>query len=749
MRRSRRTALALIAIVVVAGSTIDVIWLIHSSRNPVDTATVYAGYLAAASIAVTLLMAVGAWWRKGRQRSGTRVSTPEQAAAAADRLADLVTARWRQEVTVRRIVTPAPTTIRWRWAAVGVAAPRAEVTRLRAPGAGPPTLPGPEEPGELLESGVVSRLHDEVYARLPHGRLVLLGGPGAGKTGAMILLLLAALDRRASLDSEQRARVPVPVWLTLGGWNPVTTSLQQWTAVTMNRDQPALRAPDYGPDVAGELLRGGRVALFLDGLDEMPEGLRAQALKRVDQEAQGLRVVLTSRPEEYHSAAQSGIPANTAVIELRPVRPKAAAAYLQHGQTGLRRRQWEQVGAYLKRSPDSIAARALDNPLTLSLARDSYTSRDPTVLTDPGRFPTEAALRQHLIDQLLVTAYPDERQRAQVTIWLAWIASQMGSSRDLPWWEIPAWIPQWKLRLTRALATGLAVGATAAFAASHLVGLAAGAAHGPVPVITAGLVIGVAAGVGSYLRGGSRDSPITLIPRWPDARRLAWILGAGLVVGLALGCVVGLGSALAALTSGATVLAVPGFADGFVVGAAFGAALGLVLGLRDVWAAPTAGSPSASAVTTYRADLRSGVTTGLMTGLAGSLAAGLAAGLRFGPAFGFEASVVFGLGAGLPVCLQTARVPSVKLTELVLASQGSGRVHFAHLLDEALSKQVLRQAGTVYQFRHASFQDHLAAYPYASMGLTAPSSPAGRSRNRPGANEMRTSALPWARTTGP
>src|SRR5580693_3312424 len=83
----------------------------------------------------------------------------------------------------------------------------------QTPGAGdgPCTLADFEEPGELLESGVVARLHDEVYARLPHGRLVLLGGPGAGKTGAMILLLLSALHRRASLSSDQRGRVPVPV----------------------------------------------------------------------------------------------------------------------------------------------------------------------------------------------------------------------------------------------------------------------------------------------------------------------------------------------------------------------------------------------------------------------------------------------------------------------------------------------------------------------------------------------------------
>jgi hypothetical protein len=317
------------------------------------------------------------------------------------------------EATGRRIVTPAPATVRWRWAADEITAPRAEVTTPPAPGTGPPPLPDLRQPGELLATGVVTRLHGEVYARLPYGRLVLIGGPGAGKTGAMILLLPTALDhRRACLAGDQRERVPVPVWLTLGGWNPETRPLQDWAVGTMNRDYPALRASDYGPDAAGELLRGGRVALFLDGLDEMPEGARPLALKCVDEEARGLRVVVTSRPEEYRSAVQAGRPDNTAVIELRPVRPRWAADYLLHGQTEPSRQRWEQVGAYLTHNPDSIAARALDNPLTLPLARDTYTSQDPAVLTDPSSFPTVEAVREYLIDHFLITAYPKEHERA-------------------------------------------------------------------------------------------------------------------------------------------------------------------------------------------------------------------------------------------------------------------------------------------------------------------------------------------------
>ena len=147
----------------------------------------------------------------------------------------------------------------------------------------------------------------------------------------------------------------------------------------MNRDYPALRAPDYGPDAAGELLRGGRVALFLDGLDEMPDGVREQALKRVDEEARGLRVVITSRPAEYRHACRPGvriIPQSSSCARSGPSGRRLPAARAGRAQPPA----MGAVGAYLKRNPGSVAARALDNPLTLSLARDTYTNQDPVRL---------------------------------------------------------------------------------------------------------------------------------------------------------------------------------------------------------------------------------------------------------------------------------------------------------------------------------------------------------------------------------
>jgi len=232
-----------------------------------------------------------------------------------------------------------------------------------------------------------------------------------------------------------------------------------------------------------------------------------------------------------------------------------------------------------------------------------------------------------------------------------------------------------------------------------------------VAAITVGIAAFAGAGVGSDQRGGGyKHQPRALRPRWPRMNQVVWILRGQLVVGMLIGLAAGLAGALAAgLASGSMAKAGSGFAVTFAGGFVFGAPVGLVLGLGSAWATPIAASPSASPATTYRTDLSSGLIAGLTAGLAGGLAVGLASGLEFGASFGFETAVVIGLSAELANGFLSAQVPLVKLTELVLACQGSGRVHFLNLLEGTLDRQVLRQAGAVYQFRHAALQDRLAA----------------------------------------
>lgn len=313
------TALSVVALLGVC--VVPALFIVFSDK-PVDTATVVAGVAAPVAIAgVPLSWLIRRWWRR---RHVPTVSTADQLAQAADQLAQAVLTTWRQEAADRRITTPAPVRVRWYWSLEQASSSHHSAREL-VPGAGPAPIPA-EHPkvDDVLIAGVVTRLHDELYTRLPHGRLVLTGAGGAGKTGAMILLLLAALEHRLTVAPDQRGQVPVPVWLTMGGWNPHAQSLSEWASATMYRDHPYLRAPEFGPDAAAGLLNSGRVALFLDGLDEIAPELRIRALQQVETAATGLRVVLTSRPEEYQQASACGRWHNVAEVELRPVEPATA-----------------------------------------------------------------------------------------------------------------------------------------------------------------------------------------------------------------------------------------------------------------------------------------------------------------------------------------------------------------------------------------------------------------------------------------
>jgi hypothetical protein len=62
----------------------------------------------------------------------------------------------------------------------------------------------PATTAESVDTGGLSDLVG-VYSGLGSGRLVILGGPGTGKTAAAIVLLVNNLGHRQSLSDEQRA----------------------------------------------------------------------------------------------------------------------------------------------------------------------------------------------------------------------------------------------------------------------------------------------------------------------------------------------------------------------------------------------------------------------------------------------------------------------------------------------------------------------------------------------------------------
>jgi MFS family permease len=686
---------------------------------------------------------IGGWRRR---RALAETSTQAEVDAAADLLAARTLDTWSQQMVQRGIGAPAPVRVRWRWAVEDVALPRQDVAASLSLATDPDTAPSADElPGtaQMLDSGLVTRLHDDVYARLRHGRLVLIGGPGAGKTGAMILLLVEALHHRERMPDTDRATVPVPVWLTAGSWDPRGQGLRDWVMTTLNRDHPYLGARDFGPDAVAQLFDTGCIAVFLDGLDEMPDPLRAEALHRLTAEAPGRRMVITSRPAEFRDAlVDTGrqLP-HTAVVELQPVDPQAAARYLLKGQPGPTRKAWQDVADQLLTNPDGVLAGTLTTPLTLSLARSAYKQENPRELIT-GELADEGALRTHLLDQVLLTAYPDPSERTHATYWLSWCAHQMnqpsnGPTRDLRWWQIPSWIPRSQVGLAAALIAGLAVTAMVGLVAGLLELLSpfsyesiswhdmvGGLLVGPVFGLFGGLVVGLVTGLGVQA-----VVPRSIAIRWPKLHDMGSVVSmvsdAGLVGGLGFG-IVGIAFGIGGVASSVAdqelrlvdllwALLFPFLVllGVFVVGLLVGVPTGLI----NVWRVPLASVSAVTPLLVYRRDVRSQWVGGLMSGLACALLLvavmaliyrdNLMVWLRFAGVYGLILGLMVGLVSGLLGGSRAAASPSLLFTEVALRLRRQ-RVRFMPLLENALGRQVLRQAGAVYQFRHADLQDRLA-----------------------------------------
>jgi NACHT domain len=725
----------------------------------------------AALLATLVFMAsvVAFAWQR-RRRNEIPASTRAQVDAAADLLATRTRVSWSQEVVRRGIQAPVPVEVTWRRAEDFATASDAQTASAPLPN-DPTPLPGRAgrlSKRKMLNAGLVTRLHDKVYARLQHGRLVVIGGPGAGKTSAMILLLMEALSYRERLSRGKRVRVPVPVWLTMGTWDPGKTAFRSLVTTTISRDHPYLLAKKFGADAVPQLFEQGRIALFLDGLDEMPETLRAQALLRLAEEAPGLRVVISSRPEELRHTLDTGVQLPyTPVVELRPVIPPDAAKYLLEGRSGTNGEAWQNVANHLLAHPDGVLARTLNTPLTLSLARSAYRDRDPGRLLDFER-ADERALRDHLLDQVLFTAYPEPSKRDLATFWLGWLAYMMNTRRadpirDLRWWDIPNWLPRVISRRGGALLVGAAVslvvavvgGLVALVMVGLLVAVVSPSADAPVggPVaavkvafvvtLVSAMLIGVVTGSQLAGRGGF---PRSVVFRRPTLQELLHGLGRGFrhAFRSALVVILCLGGLVIALLPILVVALVVGLATGLAVGLVSWLTGSLLSLLNDVWSMPMADSTEVTPNSMHSKDAQTQLVSGLVHGIGRALTLWLTLGVVIAlllatPFIGLASRAVFwltgGLWVGFPaaaavlvICalvswlgvtliigvisglvggLGRGSAPLLLFSEIGLRLQGEW-VRFMPLLEGAMERQVMRQAGAVYQFRHADLQDRLA-----------------------------------------
>ena len=687
----------------VAGIAVVVAWLLYllyRSPHRDDLSTYGAFVFPVAAVVVGWL----AWaWRKGKASQSAGATGSEDLDHFADRLAAAVQAQWKTAAEERGLTGTVPIPVGWSRPSDPVSGPTAAAVnshRFRP-------LPGlAQTEAAELTAGQIGKLH-AVYGGLRSGRLIIAGPTGSGKSGAAVLLLLAALRYRTEVPAERRAEVPVPVLFTAQDWDPQRQSAVDWLTGKLQGTYP-LTASTPGAAAASALLASGRITVILDGLDEVSPELRPVALQALSRQATFRLVILSRTREIAAAAADQGVLQGAAAVELNPVDPDAAASYLERTQLDPPPPGWRELTARIRAHPGSPLGAALDSPLALTLVRDTYQGENVRELLEfcdtalDGMPPTLAAeaITDHLLDRLLPAAYrptpgqplpPYDLATAQRA--LIGIAAQMDreGTRDLNWWEIPNWAPS----TPRVLVAGLLYGLAAGLAGGITGGLAFGIAPGLLIGLGSGLMFACIAGfeAGRKVTGADR-------PRTAGALHLGKALRPGtLVVGLTLGL----------WTGGAVTGVGGGLVPGLVTGLTVMIAGGTVFGLEGALAADSDNYSSLNPVTSWRSNRSYGRAVGCAAGLVAGIAAGITGGLAFGLAFGLASGIALGLLIGLELGMLNTDTWVTLLASAQLANEWDARIRLMRFLDDAYSRNVLRAVGPSYQFRHARLQDRLAA----------------------------------------
>ncbi|MEU9445962.1 hypothetical protein AB0D42_34860 [Streptomyces sp. NPDC048304] len=639
----------------------------------------------------------------------------------AETLAAAVEEEWNKEAGLRRlkarVVDETPLPVRWevsgRRVADRVAGATAEGVRDSF---GP--LPGLRvvTREQLLEGGGLNELY-EVYGGLASGRILLVGREAAGKTAALVLLLLKAIEYRREAKPENQRRIPVPVLLPLEGWDPRKESALDWAAT-----QIARRYRVRGPEEARQLLKERRVALFLDGLDEVVGKLRGAMVRALGSER--VRMVVASRVDEAERTAQKMRLRGAVGLEIQPVKPEVAADYLLNQLPDPPPPAWHRLTSRLLHESDSAVAEALSSPLAIGLVRDVYREDDPVdELLDTARFPDSRTIEDHLLDHAVAAAYTpaywDPRPRyspetAERT--LRFIAARLAQEGggDLSWWHIPGWANPRPRAVVVGVVVGMVYGVVSALGLWRASGPLSACVAGPLLAVAAGGLAGrqvsLLAAPQPLPSAGWRDifSPATLkigVMCWLSVGLMNWFgpqfMDPPMPVWLDWLTALPFGFAATMASGPGYQLMVGGFLFGLGSGPWFNGMRQRLtrrtvtesrsIGPRDVWR--------------HHGGLR--LVLALVSGLAVALVFGCYMGWSHGLRNGVASALVAGLWATLfagPVGNLTV---ATALTAVQLAFRERTPVRLMAFLDDAHHRNLLRVTGPVYQFRHARLQERL------------------------------------------
>ncbi len=291
----------------------------------------------------------------------------------------------------------------------------------------------------------------DIFDSIGMGRsLLILGAPGSGKT-TMLLELARQLIERARED----VTYPIPMVFNLASWTEKLT-LADWLAQELNNlySVPRKTAPDW--------VKGDKLLLLLDGLDEVRQDSRAKCVEAINsfRKDHGLTsLAVCSRSQDY--ADLNTKLSFEGAIEVQPLTQEQITEFFN-------RFGKEMAGIKQVLKKDSALREMAETPLFLSIMLMAYRDkRDVDILVSKD----EKAQRKYLFDTYIERMF--ERSRSKNTVfgkhdnlhWLSWLASKMVEHNAIPYLledMQPNWFGEkkriWQYKIVSGLIFGLFFG---------------------------------------------------------------------------------------------------------------------------------------------------------------------------------------------------------------------------------------------------------------------------------------------------